>query len=84
LGRGRAERQATTRGYRHGDEEGTRKTAAGVRRVPVPQVRGLEAPDRSPVWPQGAQPSDRRTTRIVERGVGGRAPREMAVAFAKA
>jgi transposase-like protein len=44
LGRGRYERQATTRGYRNGYEAGTRKTAEGVLRVTVPQVRGLEEP----------------------------------------
>jgi transposase-like protein len=44
LGRGRYERQAAARGYRKGSEDGTLRTAAGVLRVTVPQVRGLEAP----------------------------------------
>jgi hypothetical protein len=30
LGRGRYERRSSARGYRHGDEDGTLKTAAGV------------------------------------------------------
>jgi transposase-like protein len=40
LGRSRYERQATPQGYRNGYEEGTVKTAAGVFRLQLPQVRG--------------------------------------------
>jgi len=47
-GGGRAARQAATRGDRHGEEEGTLQTAAGVLRVNVAPGRGLEAPYRSP------------------------------------
>ena len=40
LGRGRYERQAATRGYRNGYEDGTLKTAEGVLRVKVPPSPG--------------------------------------------
>lgn len=84
LGRGRYERQASPRGSRNGYEEGTRKTAAGVLRVQVPQVRGLEEPSRSQGWPKVAKPRDRLTTRIVEMCVGGMSPRAMEAALEKA
>ena len=41
LGRGRYARREGTSGYRNGYENGTLKTAEGVLRVQVPQVRGL-------------------------------------------
>lgn len=84
LGRGRYERQAATRGYRHGYEDGTLKTAEGVLRVKVPPVRGLEEPYRSQVWANVAKPSDRLTTLIVEMFVGGMAQRDIAAALEKA
>jgi len=40
LGRGRYERQATPQGYRNGYAVGTVKTAEGVLRLQLPQVRG--------------------------------------------
>jgi hypothetical protein len=83
-GRGCDARQATTRGSQHGDADGTRKTAAGVLRVQVPPVRGLEAPDRSPVWPHGAKTRARLKPLIVERCVGGRSQRAMEAAGEKA
>ena len=43
-GRSRYERRGATAGSRKGDEEGTRKRAAGVLRVQVPPVRGMETP----------------------------------------
>jgi transposase-like protein len=44
LGRGRYERRDGVPGYRNGYEAGTLKTAEGVLRVQVPQLRGWEAP----------------------------------------
>jgi transposase-like protein len=44
VGRGRYERREEERGYRNGYEQGTLKTAAGVLRVAVPQMRGREDP----------------------------------------
>ena len=44
LGRSRYERREPGGGYRHGYEDGTVKTAEGVLRLQVPQVRGLRAP----------------------------------------
>jgi transposase-like protein len=55
LGRGRYERQATTRGYRNGYKDGTLKTTEGVLRVKVPQGRGLEELSRSQVWAKVAK-----------------------------
>src|SRR5215216_3636219 len=52
LGRGRYERREGELGYRNGYEAGTLKTAEGVLRVQVPQVRGREAPYRSELWSQ--------------------------------
>jgi transposase-like protein len=44
LGRGRYERREGELGYRNGYEAGTLKTAEGVLRVQVPQIRGWEEP----------------------------------------
>jgi transposase-like protein len=84
LGRGRYERQAAARGYRHGYEDGTLRTAEGVLRVKVPQVRGLEEPYRSQVWTHVAQTSDRLKTLIVEMFVGGMSQRDIEAALEKA
>jgi len=66
LGRGRYERQATPQGYRNGYEVGTVKTAEGVLRVQLPQVRGLREPYRSKLWAALGRTSDVLTTLIVE------------------
>ena len=50
LGRSRYERQPTPQGYRNGYEDGTVKTAEGVFRLQLPQVRGLREPYRSTLW----------------------------------
>jgi transposase-like protein len=84
LGRGRYERQATTRGYRHGYEDGTLKPAEGVLRVKVPQVRGLEEPYRSQVWTNVGKTSDRLKTLIVEMFVDGMSQRDIEAALEKA
>ena len=44
LGRDRYERREAAGGYRNGYEAGTVKTAEGVLRLQVPQVRGLREP----------------------------------------
>jgi transposase-like protein len=44
LGRARYARRSGTGGYRNGYEDGTLKTAEGVLRVKVPQIRGQEEP----------------------------------------
>jgi len=44
LGRERYERREEERGYRNGYEAGTLKTAEGVLRVQVPQIRGRDEP----------------------------------------
>src|SRR5215468_1455576 len=47
LGRGRYEARGERSGYRNGYENGTLKTAEGVLRVKVPQIRGQDEPYRS-------------------------------------
>jgi transposase-like protein len=44
LGRGRYEARGEQAGYRNGYENGTLKTAEGVFRVKLPQMRGREEP----------------------------------------
>ena len=53
LGRGRYERRESGCGYRNGYEDGTVKTAEGVLRLQVSQVRGLRdrlAPNCGQPW----------------------------------
>jgi hypothetical protein len=83
LGRNRSERRGPAVGYRTGDEDGTRKTAEGILRVKVPQSRGVAEPPRSQRWGKLATTSDRLTTRLVERVVGGRSQRDIAAALAQ-
>jgi putative transposase len=71
LGRGRYERREEERGYRNGDEQGTLKTAEGVLRVDVPQMRGREEPYRSPLGRQVGRTSDVLKRLIGERYTGG-------------
>jgi transposase-like protein len=66
LGRGRYERREGELGYRNGYEAGTLKTAEGVLRVQVPQVRGREAPYRSQLWSTVANTSEVLKRLIVE------------------
>jgi len=77
VGRGRHERGDHERGYRNGYEPGTMKTAAGVLRVKVPQVRGREEPYRSQLWSQVASTSEVLKRLIVERYVGGMSQRDI-------
>jgi putative transposase len=77
LGRGRYESRGEQLGYRNGYENGTLKTAEGVLRVKVPQVRGREEPYRSPLWRQVATTSDVLKRLIVEMYVGGMSQRDI-------
>ena len=76
LGRGRYESRGEKSGYRNGDENGTLKTAAGVFRVKLPQMRGREEPYRSALWGQMATTSDVLKRLIVEMYVGGMSQRD--------
>ena len=77
LGRGRYERREEERGYRNGYEQGTLKTAEGVLRVEVPQIRGREEPYRSPLWGQVGRTSDVLKRLIVEMYAGGLSQRDI-------
>lgn len=84
LGRGRDERREGERGDRNGDEAGTLKTAAGVVRVEVPQLRGREEPYGSEVWSQVAKTRDVLQRLLVEMDAGGLSQREIAYRGEKA
>jgi len=77
LGRGRYEARGEQPGYRNGYENGTLKTAEGVLRVKLPQLRGREEPYRSPLWQQMANTSDVLKRLIVEMYVGGMSQRDL-------
>jgi len=77
LGRGRYVRREGTSGYRNAYESGTLKTAEGVLRVQVPQVRGREAPYQSRLWSQVASTSDILKRLIVEMYAGGMSQRDI-------
>ena len=77
LGRGRYEARGEKLGYRNGYENGTLKTAEGVMRVKLPQIRGQEDPYRSPLWRQVANTSDVLKRLIVEMYVGGMSQRDI-------
>jgi transposase-like protein len=84
LGRGRYERRNGEVGYRNGYEAGTVKTAEGVLRLKVPQIRGREEPARSQLWSQGASTSDVLKRLIVEMYVGGMSQRDIEYGLEKA
>ncbi len=84
LGRGRYERRTSERGYRNGYENGTLKTAEGVLRVEVPQIRGREEPYRSSLWSQVATTSDVLKRLIVEMYAGGLSQRDIEFGLEKA
>jgi putative transposase len=77
LGRGRYETRGEQIGSRNGYENGTLKTAEGVLRVKLPQIRGREAPYRSPLWRQVATTSEVLKRLIVEMYVGGMSQRDI-------
>lgn len=84
LGRGRYERRDEPRGYRNGYEAGTLKTAEGVLRVQVPQIRDREEPYRSTLWGDLANTSEVLKTLIVEMYAGGMSQRDIAYSLEKA
>jgi putative transposase len=84
LGRSRYERGTGTPGYRNGYEDGTVKTAEGVLRVKVPQIRDREEPYRSELWTQMARTSDVLKRLIVEMYVGGMSQRDIEYSLEKA
>jgi transposase-like protein len=84
LGRRRSERRDGALGDRNGSEAGPLKTAEGVLRVQVPQIRGRAEPDRSQVWRQVATPREGLKRLIVEMDAGGRSQRDIAYSLAKA
>jgi putative transposase len=77
LGRERYAARGEEGGYRNGYENGTLKTAEGVLRVKLPQIRGREEPYRSPLWRQVATTSDVLKRLIVEMDVGGMSQRDI-------
>jgi putative transposase len=84
LGRGRYAARGERPGYRNGYENGTLKTAAGVLRVKVPQIRGQEEPYRSQLWQNVGGPSDVLKRLILEMYVGGMSQREIEYSLEKA
>jgi putative transposase len=84
LGRERYERRQGTLGYRNGYERGTLKTAEGVLRMQVPQIRGREEPYRSELWSQVAKTSEVLKPRIVEMYAGGLSQRDIEYSLEKA
>ena len=84
LGRERYERRDRTLGYRNGYESGTLKTAEGVVRVQVPQIRGREEPYRSQLWSQVAKTSEVLKRLIVEMYAGGLSQRDIEYGLEKA
>jgi transposase-like protein len=77
LGRGRYEARGEKVGYRNGYETGTRKTAEGVLRVQVPQIRGQDEPYRSQLWNNVGNTSEVLKKLIVEMYVGGMSQRDI-------
>ena len=77
LGRGRYEARREKSGYRNGYENGTLKTAEGVLRMKVPQIRGWEEPYRSRLWGQVGTTSEALRRLIVEMYVGGMSQRDI-------
>jgi putative transposase len=84
LGRGRYERRDRELGYRNGYEAGTLKTAEGVLRVQVPQIRGRAEPYRSQLWSQVATTSEVLKRLIVEMYAGGLSQRDIEYTLEKA
>ena len=77
LGRDRYDPRGDAGGYRNGYENGTLKTAEGVLRVKLPQIRGRDEPYRSPLWSHVARTSDVLQQLIIEMYVGGLSQRDI-------
>src|SRR5262245_21308097 len=84
LGRERYERREQEGGYRNGYEKGTLKTAEGVLRVQVPQIRGREEPYRSQLWSQVAKTSEVLKRLSIEMYAGGLSQRDIEYGLEKA
>jgi putative transposase len=85
LGRGRYERRDDeAQGHRNGYEPGTVKTAEGVLRVDVPQIRGREEPYRYRLWGHLANTSDVLKKLSVEMYAGGLSQRDIEYGLEKA
>lgn len=84
LGRGRYEARGERSGYRNGYENGTLKTAEGVLRVKVPQIRGQDEPYRSQLWQNVGGTSDVLKRLILEMYVGGMSQRDIEYSLEKA
>src|SRR5713101_6817183 len=84
LGRERYERRTGQLGSRNGYEPGTLKTAEGVLRVRLPQVRGGQEPYRSELWSQVATTSEALKRLIVEMYAGGLSQRDIEYSLEKA
>jgi len=84
LGRGRYEARGERSGYRNGYENGTLKTAEGVLRVKVPQIRGQAEPYRSQLWQNVGGTSDILKRLILEMYVGGMSQRDIEYSLEKA
>jgi len=84
LGRARYARRRGTVGSRNGYEDGTLKTAEGVWRVQVPQIRERDEPYRSELWSQVARTSEVLKRLIVEMYAGGLSQRDMEYGLEKA
>ena len=84
LGRGRYAARGERPGYRNGYENGTLKTAEGVLRVKVPQIRGQEEPYRSQLWQNVGGISDVLKRLILEMYVGGMSQRDIEYSLEKA
>src|SRR5262249_39157284 len=84
LGRRRYERGDGERGSRNGYEAGTLKTAEGVLRVQVPQIRGRAEPYRSQLWSHVATTSEVLKRLIDEMYAGGLLQRDIEYSLEKA
>jgi putative transposase len=83
-GRARYERRAGQLGARNGSEKGTLKTAEGVLRVEVPQIRGRAEPYRSELGRQVAKTSEVLKRLSVEMYAGGLSQRDIEYSLEKA
>jgi putative transposase len=84
LGRERYERREGQLGSRNGYARGMLKTAEGVWRVQVPQIRGREEPYRSELWRQVAKTSEVLKRLIVEMYAGGLSQRDIEYGWERA
>lgn len=84
LGRDRYERNESSAGHRNGYEQRTLRTAEGVMKVEVPQVRGLETPYRSQLWASISNKSEVLEQIVTEMWVRGLSVRDIEEAMESA